>query len=168
MDLRTSGIALTEPHMNDAAEAYALPARIEGELARVRDIWRGLLRGGATIPFWDDLQLAALGDDADKVILIDVFEHPRRFRFNFIGRSVANRLGERPVAGVFLDRLDRTEALDHLEAQCAATVEGRAPTYYRHDSRSDADRFERMMLPMWGNGRIDMLLTVVAAPVSNG
>ncbi len=148
--------------MNDAAEAYALPDRVEGEFARVRDIWQSLLRGNATIPFWDDLELAALGDDADSAMLIDVFEHPRRFRFNFIGRSLADRLGERPLAGVFLDKIDRTEALDHLEAQCSTTVERRAPTFYHHHGASPDHGFARMLLPMWGNGKIDMLLGVVA------
>lgn len=150
--------------MNDAAEAYALPDPLDAEFARVRDVWRSLLRGGAEMPFWDDLKLASLGDDADRSMLIDVFEHPRRFRFNFIGRSVAARLGKRPLAGIFMDKVEPAEALDHLEAQCATTVERRAPTFYRHDAASPAQGYERLLLPLWGNGRVDMLLGVVGTP----
>lgn len=153
--------------MNDAAEAYALPEHLNGTFTRVRDVWKGLRRGGAEMPFWDDLKLASLGDDAASSILIDVFEHPRRFRFNFVGGSVAARLGDRPLAGIFMDKIEPTELLDHLQAQCAATVERRAATFFRHSSGLPEDNYERMLLPLWGNGRIDMMLGVMvplAAP----
>jgi hypothetical protein len=147
--------------MNDDAEAYALPEHLSGAFARVRDAWSRLRRGGAEMPFWDDLKLSALGDDADWSLLIDVFEHPWRFRFNFIGGSVAARFGERPLAGIFMDKIEPSELLDHLQAQCAATVERRAATFRRHVAESPEHSYERMLLPLWGNGRIDMMLGVM-------
>ena len=148
--------------MNDAAEAYALPDQLSGAFGRVRDLWKSLCRGGAEMPFWDDLKLAALGDDADCSMLIDVFEHPRRFRFNFVAASVATRLGERPLTGVFMDKIEPSQALNQLQAQCAATIERRAATFYRHLAVSPGQSYARVLLPLWGNGRIDMLLGVMA------
>jgi hypothetical protein len=37
----------------------------------------------------------------------------------------------------------------------SATVEGRAPTYYRS---GDGAGYSRLVLPLWGDGRIGMLL----------
>ncbi len=42
--------------------------------------------------------------------------------------------------------------LKFLRAQASATVEARAPTFYRGAG------YARMLLPMWGDGRIGMLL----------
>jgi hypothetical protein len=51
--------------------------------------------------------------------------------------------------------IDAAAALQFLVSQCSATVESRAPTYYRNDG---AEGYSRLVLPLWGYGRIGMLL----------
>ncbi len=142
------------------SDAYALPDEVEPPLADLHGRWKRLLRGGNSIPFWDDVKLSALRAPDAELILIDVFEKPQRFRFNFQGSPIADHQG-RPVSGKFFDELDgRGDPFDHFEAQCGETVRCRAPTYYRHRS-GKGRHYARIMLPLWGNGRIDMLLAGV-------
>jgi len=150
---------LTEPGMTDVANAYSMPASLEPKLAPVYDYWQALRRGGNDIPFWDDVKLSSLGSSADDALLVDVFESPLRFRLGLAGRSMAARLGPE-LGGKFLDKLEPQGAFDHLEAQCATTVRSRAPTYFQHGSTPG---YARIALPLWGNGRIQMLLVAAVA-----
>lgn len=104
------------------------------------------------MPFWDDVTLSSLPDLVDDLMLIDVFNQPERFRFNTVGASIAKRHGD-PVVGKFAADIPLQRPFRFLRAQCSATVEARAPTYYR-----DADSSARLLLPMWGEGRVGMLL----------
>lgn len=149
--------------MTEAAEAYSMPASLEPELAAVHDYWRGIRRGGNEVPFWDDVKLSSLGSSADDAILIDVFENPLRFRLGLAGRSMAARFGQDRI-GKFLDEFEPHGPFDHLESQCAATVRSRVPTYFRHRS---TPAYARIVLPLWGDGRIAMLL-VATADVGGG
>jgi len=141
-------------------EAYAVPDDIEAPLAEMRAHWKGLRRGGNEMPFWDDVKLSALQHMGDEVMLIDVFENPERFRFNFLGSAIVDRYG-RPVAGRFLDEIEAQDPFDHFEAQCAEAVRSRAPTYYRHRS-AETRPYARIVLPLWGNGHVEMLMVAVA------
>jgi len=47
--------------------------------------------------------------------------------------------------------------IDELTNQCRATVERRAPTYFRH-APAGGTGYSRLILPLWGNGRIEMLI----------
>ena len=140
--------------MTDVANAYAMPASLDPKLASVYDYWQALRRGGNNIPFWDDVKLSALGSGADDAILVDVFESPLRFRLGLAGRSMAARLGPE-MGGKFLDKLEPEGPFEQLEAQCATTVRSRAPTFFRQGSPPG---YARITLPLWGNGRIQMLI----------
>ena len=150
---------LTEMKMIDGADAYSIPASFEAELVSIYEFWRTMRRGDNDMPFSDDVNLSSLGGGGDDAALIDVFENPLRFRLGLAGRSIAARLGPER-GGKFLDELDPQGFLDHLEAQSAATVRSRAPTYFRHNS---APAYARIALPLRGNGRIEMLLVATAA-----
>jgi hypothetical protein len=143
--------------MTDVANAYAMPVSLEPKLASVYNYWQALRRGGNNIPFWDDVKLSALGSGADDAILVDVFESPLRFRLGLAGRAMAARLGPE-LAGKFLDKLEPDGPLEHFETQCAATVRSRAPTFFRQGSPRG---YARIALPLWGNGRIHMLLVAM-------
>ena len=145
--------------MTDVANAYSMPASLEPKLAPVYDYWQALRRGGNHIPFWDDVKLSSLGSGADDALLVDVFESPLRFRLGLTGRSMATRLGPE-LGGKFLDKLEPEGAFEHLEAQCAATVRSRVPTYFRG---GPTPGYARIALPLWGNGRIQMLLVADVA-----
>lgn len=134
---------------------FPVSARLSPDLARVQAYWSGLLRGAATMPFWDDARLTDLPDLADRLFLIDVFDRPERFRFAELGKSFAKA----ELAGKFLDETDLDAPFEFLRAQAAATVEARAPTLFRREP--DGPAAARLVLPMWGDGRISMLLGVV-------
>jgi hypothetical protein len=147
--------------MTDATGAYSMPASLEAELSRVYDHWQAIRRGGNAVPFSDDVKLASLGKAGHDAGLIDVFENPLRFRLGLLGRSMAARLGGEP-GGKFLDKVALQAPFDHFEAQCAATVRSRAPTYFRHGT-PPPKAYARIVLPLWGNGRIDTLLVATTS-----
>ena len=135
---------------------FALPNAIDPSLTRVLAYWQSLKRAEATMPFWDDVKLSSLPDLAGELMLIDVFNLPERFRFNTVGANIAQRHGD-PVVGKFLADIALHRPFRFLRAQSSATVEARAPTYYR-DAEGGSSR---LLLPMWGDGRISMLLGAV-------
>lgn len=141
---------------------FSVPRKIDPDITRVRAYWESLKRGDNKIPFWDDFQTASLPDISDRLILIDVFEQPERFRFNSVGQQLTERYGE-TITHKFIDELELKKPLEYLPSQCSATVESRVPTFYQHGadegrkSQGPAS-YSRLLLPMWGNGHIGMLL----------
>ena len=136
---------------------YPVPVRLAPNLARVRAYWQGLLRGAAEMPFWDDVNLTVLPDLADRLLLIDVFGPRERFRFAILGAEIA--AGD--LAGRFLDEVALSPPLAFLSSQCSATVEAAAPTYFHAEGTEGGRAYGRLLLPMWGDGRIGMLLGMV-------
>jgi hypothetical protein len=136
---------------------FPLPEKIERDLAQVKTFWEGLRRAENSMPFWDDLKPAALAAVADKVFLVDVFAGPERFRFNQVADALVKSHGGE-LTGKFADEIDLRDPFGFFRAQASATVEARAPTYYRHE----APAYARILLPMWGDGRIGMLLGAIA------
>lgn len=134
---------------------YALPARLSPELARVHAYWRGLLRGAAEMPFWDDAKLTDLPDLADRLFLIDVFSPPERYRFATLGEALTGD----DLAGRFLDEHPLASPFAFLRSQAAATVESAQPTYFKDEG--ELGGYGRLLLPMWGEGRLSMLLGAV-------
>lgn len=134
---------------------YGLPVRLSPDQTRVLAYWRGLLRGGATMPFWDDAKLSDLPDLADRLFLVDVFQGPERFRFGVVGEALTSD----GMAGLFLDETDLRSPFEFLRSQCSATVESAEPSHFAAEA---AERlYVRLLLPMWGDGRISMLLGAV-------
>jgi hypothetical protein len=136
---------------------YAVPAKLSPDLTRVQSYWSGLLRGQANMPFWNDVRLSDLPDLANRLVLIDVFELPERFRFSTIGKMLTTE----PLAGRFLDELRLNSPFEFLASQCIATVESAACTWFEQDRSAGsplARGYARLLLPMWGEGRIGMLL----------
>lgn len=141
---------------------FSVPSDLPADLARVLAYWRGLLRGNADMPFWDDVKLSDLPDLADRLFLIDVFARPDRFRFALVGKAISG--GD--LDGLFLDEVGPRPPLSFLTSQCSATVEAGAPTCFRGDAPPSAGgdggaAYMRLLLPMWGDGRISMLLGAV-------
>jgi hypothetical protein len=82
-----------------------------------------------------------------------------------VGANVANRYGGTP-GNSFLEEIDLRAPFNALTLQCKATVESRAPTYYCQTASGNGDAghrggYARLLLPLWGNGRIEMLLGAV-------
>ena len=149
--------------MKTSTAPFSVPRKLEPDLVRVLAYWQGLKRGEADMPFWDDVNLSSMPDLSGRLMLIAVFDKPVRFRLEMLGEELKEQYG-RDVVGKFLDEIDPRPPLQYLNSQSSAAVESFAPTYYRHGSAkrsgsaSSTDSYSRLLLPMWGDGRIGMLL----------
>jgi hypothetical protein len=141
--------------MTSEVGAFVLPDLLEPDLERIRAYWNGLKRGENNIPFWDDVKLSTEAPIPDQIMMIEAFENPLRFRFDLVGGEVTRRYGA-TIAGKFTDEVDLHPPIDHVTDQCRATVEQGVPTYFRH-AAGDAG-YSRLILPLWGNGHIEMLI----------
>jgi hypothetical protein len=115
------------------------------------------------MPFSDDVNLSRLSQLSGNLILVDVFAQPQRFRFNHLGETIIHLLDSN-ITGKFADELELRSPLDYFIAQSSTPVEARAPTFYSCSSRQSGDRkagYSRIMLPTWGNGRIELLLGAI-------
>lgn len=132
---------------------FAPSGHLSPDLARVEACWRGLLRGSAKIPFWDDFNPTTLPDLQTRLFLIGVYTKPERYRFDQVGADL------RPgLEGLFADEVAPAPPFEFLASQAHATTEAAAPTLYRHEGEKP---YTRLLLPMWGDGRIGMLLGAV-------
>jgi len=152
--------------MNNPSSPFSEPSTVAPELARVVAHWQGLRRGQNSIPFWDDLDLGALSFAAERLLVLDVFEKPERYRFAVVGREISDRYGAE-IPGRFADEIAPRDPLEYLRAQCSATIECGQPTYYRHIAAAKAGQhalpgYTRLLLPMWGEGHIAVLLGALA------
>ncbi len=139
--------------MSNPSHPFAVPAKLESGLARVSVYWSGLRRADNNMPFGDDLDLPKLRELEDRLMLIEVFEQPLRFRFNIVGKKIREAYGA-DLAGKFSDEIEMKGPLAYFAAQASATIEAREPTYY-------GDGVKRLLLPMWGDGHIASLLGVI-------
>lgn len=144
-----------------ATMPFPVPAKLPVGLGQVRKYWQDLRRRENSMPFWDDVKLSELSAVTDRLLLIDVFEKPQRFRFNTVGKLVRDRYGN-DLLHRFSDELEIRAPFEFCASQSSATVEGSVPTFYRNAARTTW--YSRILLPMWGNGRIEMLLGAIAFP----
>ena len=154
--------------MTISERPFAPPNELGRDLARVLTFWEGLKRGDAEMPFWDDVKISALAEFSGRLMLIEASDKPVRFRLGFgvIGEEIKRQYGG-DLAGKFLDEIEVRHPLQFLISQSSATIESRVPTYYRHalakgDSSRVEQQYSRLVLPMWGDGRIGMLLGAFA------
>jgi hypothetical protein len=147
--------------MTGGIGSFPLPDSLEPDLERVRAYWQGLKRGENKILFWGDVKFPLRTRLAREALLIEVFENPQRFRFDVVGEDLTNRYGK-AISGRFSDEIDLSAPLEEFAGQCRATVERRIPTYYRQGTWQQKDGYARLILPLWGNGRIEMLLAAIA------
>ncbi|MGE5156897.1 MAG: hypothetical protein ACM3OF_02005 [Gemmatimonas sp.] len=116
-------------------------------------LWKSLRRAENGMPFSDDLGLPALSNLTGKCFLLSAFAVPERFRFEF----VSDGLQKWARVGQFIDEISPDTHFGYLRAQSSATAEAAEPTLFRLSERAGRD-FSRLLLPMWGNGQINMLL----------
>jgi hypothetical protein len=145
-----------------AMQPFPLSRTMPPRLARAHRTWQRWIRAENTMPFSDDVDLAPLKMLSANLVLIDVISDPPRFRFNKLGAKIVARFG-RDITGKFADEIEPRPPFDYLIAQASATVEAGAPTLYSSSAPRKGSRggYMRIMLPAWGNGRVDLLLSVI-------
>lgn len=132
---------------------FPLPDRLDPKLRAVVSLWESLKRGENGMPFSDDLGVPALSDLSGNPFLLSAFASPERYRFEFLSQS----LRREAVLERFVDEMPPNTSFSYLRAQGSATVEAAEPTLF-HLTDSSGYRFSRVLLPLWGNGQVNMLL----------
>jgi len=115
------------------------------------------------MPFSDDVNLSRLEKLSANLLLIDVFSAPQRFRFNHLGEKIIKKFGVN-IAGKFADESESHAPFNYFIAQASTTAEAQAPTLYSSSSGGKKTRgtpYLRIILPAWGNGRVDLLLGAI-------
>ena len=149
--------------MNASPLPFAIPAKLPLDLRRVRDYWESLKRGENSMPFWDDVKLSSLPDLSGHLMLLDALENPRRFRFGSVGEQIRKLYGT-DFANKFVDEIDPKVPFEFLTAQGSATIEAKVPTNFTSEAGTGRGRhrgYARLLLPMWGDGRVGMLLGAI-------
>ncbi|MEQ9640557.1 MAG: PAS domain-containing protein [Alphaproteobacteria bacterium] len=136
------------------SQTNPLPDRLEPKLEALHQYWDGLRRGSEVMPYWDDLDMTQLADLRANLLLLDVVDGGPRFRFSEAGTAITD-LVESALRDYFIDEVRLPEPLAGLLEQCQATVTDSAATYTRRDSHA------RLLLPLWGNGQIQMIIGAV-------
>ena len=145
--------------------AFSLPETLEPELARLQAYWKDLIRGENAMPFSDDINLSQIPELASRVLLVQAFENPERFRLDHVGEHIASQYGA-PLKGTFTDEARQQGPLEELTHQCSATVALRAPTYFRSAAAEGGTGHARLLLPTWGEGHIMLLLGALVSSSS--
>jgi hypothetical protein len=150
--------------MAGPTQPFSLPRELPAGLARLQRYWEELRRGDNAIPFSDDVIPSALPDLSSNLILMNVFVNPLRFRFSLVGQQILAKLDPNIISR-FADEFELHHPLDFFIAQASVTVEARAPTFYRCEAVNERGRhnpaYSRLVLPTWGNGRVDMLVGAI-------
>ena len=139
------------------SQRYPLPDPLEAGLAELKAYWDGIQRGFRIMPYWDDVDMTRLGALRRQVVLLDAPQAPDRFRFNLVGEAVAEAYGQE-LEDRFVDEIAPAAPLHELTEQCQATAAESAPTYFRHREAG----YARLLLPLWGNGRVEMLIGCIS------
>ena len=137
---------------------FPVPDRLDPDLQRVVSFWKRLRRAENEIPFGDDLKFPNLSKLLTKTFVLSVFDSPGRFRFEFPDKGAHGS----SMAGRFIDETPPDANFSYLQAQSSATLEAGEPTFLRL-SEDSGRNFCRLLLPMWGNGQINMLLGAVGS-----
>ncbi|MGY3534493.1 hypothetical protein [Bradyrhizobium sp. USDA 4452] len=135
---------------------FPLPDRLDAKLLPVVTLWEKLKRGENGMPFGDDLEVRALSKLPGNPFLLTVFLSPERYRIEF----ACDNLRQEIAAGSFVDEMPQNVNFSYLRAQSSATVEAAEPTLLRLTQFSGYS-FSRILLPLWGNGQVDMLLGAI-------
>ena len=150
--------------MVEPIHPFAVPERLPPPFKDVFNYWKQLIRGRNEMPFWDDVNLAKLPELADRLMFVDVYEDPQRFRLNTLGQKIQKLYGANLIRK-FTDEIEPKPPFEFFAAQASATVEASAPTLLKLGSRSRKKQekvsYRRLLLPMWGNGRIEALLGLI-------
>lgn len=137
---------------------FRLPRSLDPDLARIRAYWRGLLRGAAEMPFADDLDMNALADLREQLMVIEVFTEPERLRFDIVGKGI----GAPETVGRFADEIEPKTPFEFLRAQASVTLEAARATFFKRDEGAAGGRgYARLLLPLWGDGHIRLVLGAV-------
>jgi hypothetical protein len=142
--------------MSPSQLPFSIPVKLPSGFRRILDYWQNLRRGENKMPFSDDVKLSSLPELVDRLMLLDVFDNPQRFRFSLVGKQIQGSYGTE-LAGKFLDHTDAKVPFEFLSAQASVTVEAKTPTFFANRTATEGSRqagYGRLLLPLWGDGHV--------------
>lgn len=107
-------------------------------------------RGDRTMPARRDIDPSDLVDLLPRLMLIDVEQDPRRYRFRLVGTELVTVYG-RDYTNRYLDQLDVDDHFREIKKDYDAAVEDVRPVCNIFDyvmDRGKHRRFERLLLPL--------------------
>ena len=144
--------------MSRPSNPFPLPDALARDLAGVHAVWLGLRRAENDMPFADDLEASGARRAGGRRCCSSTCSTSPSASASACSAATCLLAQDKALSGKFIDEIELAAPLGFLRAQASATVEARAPTYYR-----DADGTARLLMPMWGDGRISLLLGAVHA-----
>ena len=147
----------------NATMEFDIPERMSPSLRHICDIWESQKLMRTDMPLDEDFDLVLLRDYADRIFVIDVGDRPSALRIESAGWRVVAHYGT-PLAGHHVENIPALPPLDDLSVQCMAAIRDRRPVFYRHHTA--AASYERIVLPLWGESRVEKLVAAISDPVS--
>ncbi len=138
---------------------FQIPENIAPSLRQIENVWNNLKLMRSDMPLTKDFDLWLLHEYADRILIIDVVEHPLWLRVDKAGPWVIDCYGQ-PLAGRYVENIDPRPPLDDLWVQCVAAIKDRRPVLYRH--RSATSSYDRIVFPLWGDSRVEKLISAVS------
>ena len=138
---------------------FALPQAIDPSLETLRRYWAALRREQNLLPFADDLNVDRLSQLSSRLLVLEVRERPQRFRIDIVGTEIEKKFGEE-LADRFIDEVGEQCPLEYLDSQCCAVMQSQTPTWFAWQSTTSG--YERLLLPLWGNGYVSTILGAYA------
>jgi hypothetical protein len=117
-------------------------------------------RGARMLPDWRDIYPIDARFSLGLVSLIDVTDHPRRFRYRLVSRKLTERLGYE-MTGRYVEDIPDIKTKMYVQNLYAEAVDLRAPLYERNKRffKSRSWEHEVLVLPLSSDGKaIDMLM----------
>lgn len=142
----------------DSVEALE-PETGDALLKRLYRYWTER-RGAKRYPSRADIDPLDFAFALGRVSLIEVLDHPRRFRYRLVSTSHTARLGYE-MTGKFLDEIPETEMRDYTERHYLMAVAKAVPLHVRDERVIDGRRWkhEALVLPLSSDGSaVDMLM----------
>jgi hypothetical protein len=129
-------------------------------LVDLLDLWKGKIRDGK-IPSRSDFRAEEFLQFGGRVVLIDVEQHPYRFRYRLIGTHITKALG-RDSTGKYLDEIYDSDFYDKAVETYRKNVEEMVP-FRAHGEMVHAFKpylsFEAIDIPLSDDGKaVNMIL----------
>ncbi len=116
---------------------------------------------GGRLPALADIDPAQIAGCLPNLIILDVEERPRRYRYRFVGTAVDAKSGQYRT-GKYLDEIDLGKLKRRTIAMMDRVADDRTPSHFigeYQDREGCTLRYERVAMPLSSDGaRVDAIL----------
>jgi len=130
-----------------------------GELVALLQAWEDRRKGGG-LPCRADFDPLDLKGFLGRIVLFDVLQDPRRFRFRLVGTDWVTRFGLDPT-NTLVDDFPRTASRPFINDVLGRVVDGRVPIWARRVVMIEGRYYHygMLVLPLASDGQsVDMIM----------